>query len=431
MTTGPRNSPEQPRLLIQDAQRLADVEQKHARIRELLRAAAADAVLLQDPANLAWITAGADLSRNTPDGCQTSVFLTEEARVFATNAVDSAQLFERDAFGLGFQLKQREWFQPHGTLLDDLCRGRKVLCDTSLPGSRSAARPLQLLRLTLTNLELHRLQQLCQVLVHAVEVTCGQLQPGVSEAAIAGEISHRLVRRTVTPVRIQVCADGRNQRYRHWSFGEDPVTQYVSVSCTARRWGLHAAVSRTVCFDAPPTELAAAHQKAALVQATGMHFTRSGETPASVWPRVRRIYEKFGMAGEWMLADQADLLGYRPSEHQFNPASELQLQSGMAVFWHPSVHSAMPGDTLAIGPKSTETLTRSTVWPELRIQVRGHELSCPAILSLERQALAHPSIPALSEPDSAVLQFPANQPEPSRLESVWELDPAIVRMLRP
>jgi hypothetical protein len=30
-----------------------------------------------------------------------------------------------------------------------------------------------------------------------------------------------------------------------------------------------------------------------------------------------------------------------------------------------------------------------------------------------------------------VLQFPANQPEPSRLESVWELDPAIVRMLRP
>lgn len=431
MTTGPCDPPNHPRLLVQDIQRLADVEHKHARIRELLRAAAADAVLLQDPANLAWITAGADLSRNTPDGCQTSVFLTEEARVFATNAVDSAQLFERDAFGLGFQLKQREWFQPHSALVEDLCRGRKVLCDTHQPGGRPAARPLQLLRLTLTNLELQRLQQLCRVLVHAVEVTCGQLQQGITEAAIAGEISHRLVRRTVTPVRIQVCADGRNHRYRRWSFGEDPVAQYVSISCTARRWGLHAAVNRTVCFNAPPAELTATHQKAALVHATAIHFTRGGETPASVWPRVRRIYEKFDIAGEWMLADQADLLGYRPCEHQFTPASELQLQPGMVVFWHPSVHAAMPGDTLAIGASHAEILTKSTVWPELRIQVRGHEVSCPAILALEKQSQTTPAVATSPEPDFAVLQFPTNQPEPSRLESVWELDPAIVRMLRP
>ena len=430
MTTGPGDPPDQPRLLVQDTQRLADVEHKHARIRELLRAASADAVLLQDPANLAWITAGADLSRNTPDGCQTSVFLTEDARVFATNAVDSAQLFERDAFGLGFQLKQREWFQPHAALLEDLCRGRRVLCDSPLPGSRAAARPLQMLRLTLTNLELQRLKQLCRVLVHAVEVTCGQLQPGVTEAAVAGELSHRLIRRTVTPVRIQVCADGRNQRYRRWSFGEDQVAQYVSVSCTARRWGLHAAVSRTVCFDAPPAELAAAHQKAALVHATATHFSRAGETPASVWPRVRRIYEKFGIADEWMLADQADLLGYRPSEHQFTPTSELLLQPGMAVFCHPTVQSAMPGDTLAIGSANAEILSKSTVWPELRIQVRGCELACPAILSIERQSQATLTIQSSAEPDLAVLQFPANQPEPARLESVWELDPAIVRMLR-
>lgn len=431
MTTGMGEQPEQPRCLVQDAQRLADVEQKHGRIRELLRAAAADAVLLQDPANLAWLTAGADLSRNTQDGCQTSLFVTEDARVFATNAVDSAQLFERDVFGLGFQLKEREWFQPHGSLIEDLCRGRRVLCDGHVPGTRPAARPLQALRLALTPLETHRLRQLCRVLVHAVEVTCGQLHPGMTEAAAAGEISHRLIRRTVQPVRIQVCADGRNRRYRRWGYGEDPICDYASVSCTARRWGLHAAVNRTVCFDEAPRELAAAHQKAALVHATGLHFTRPGETPAAVWARVRRIYEKFGMPSEWFLSDQADLLGYRSSEHQFVPASDLMLQPGMAVFWHPSVDAAMPGDTVLLGAQRSEFLTESSVWPELRVHVRGQEWRCCGILSLEREVSFEQSSRWPAENDRTGLDFPQNHPEPARLESVWELDPAIVRMLRP
>ncbi|MEY3173873.1 MAG: hypothetical protein RLZZ436_1787 [Planctomycetota bacterium] len=431
MTTGGGPQSEQPRWLVQDAARLADVEHKHGRIRELLRAVGADAVLLQDPANLSWFTAGADLSRNVPDGCQTSIFVTEDARVFATNAVDSAQLFERDAFGLGFQLKQREWFQPHSGLVEDLCRGRRVLCDGPLPGTRPAARPLQALRLPLTALETHRLRQLCRVLVHAVEVTCGQLRPGTTEAATAGEISHRLIRRTVMPVRIQVCADGRNRRYRHWGYGEDPICDYASVSCIARRWGLHAAVNRTVCFGEVPRELAAAHQQAALVHATGLHFSRPGETPAAVWTRVRRIYEKFGMPSEWLLADQADLLGYRPSEHLFLPSSELLLQPGMVVFWHPSVGAAMPGDTLLLGSQRSEFLTESTVWPELRVHVRGQEWRCSGILCLERQGVQDERSGESLESDPAGLEFPQNHPEPARLESVWELDPAIVRMLRP
>ncbi|MFM7055656.1 MAG: M24 family metallopeptidase [Planctomycetota bacterium] len=422
---------DQPRCLVQDTQRLADVEHKHARIRELLRVAAADAVLLQDPANLAWLTAGADLTRNTPDGCQTSIFVTEEARVFATNAVDSPQLFERDVFGLGFQLKEREWFQPHRLLVEDLCRGRRVLCDTPLAGTRLAARPLQSLRLSLTTLDVQRLRQLCRVLVHAVEVTAGQLRPGITEAAVAGEIAHRLLRRTVQPVRIQVCADGRNQRYRRWSFGEDSIQNFASVSCTARRWGLHAAVSRTMCFGDAPRELAAAHQKAALVHATGLHFTRPGETVAAVWTRVRRIYEKFGMPSEWLLADQADLLGYRPSEHQFVPASDLLLQPGMLVFWHPSMGAAMPGDTLLLGSQRGEFLTESSVWPEVRVHVRDQEWRCCGILSLQRRDAADESARWETESDQTELEFPRNQPEPARLESIWELDPAIVRMLRP
>jgi len=95
------------RQLIQDADRVADVELKHQRVRQLLAATGADALLLQDPANIAWFAAGADMTRGGSESCQTSVFVTEDARLFATNSVDSTLIFEREAFGLGFQLKQR------------------------------------------------------------------------------------------------------------------------------------------------------------------------------------------------------------------------------------------------------------------------------------------------------------------------------------
>ena len=85
------------RCLLQDVQRLEDVEQKHERIRQLLKVQQADAVLLQDAASLAWFTAGVDLSRSQAELCQVSIFVTEDARLFATNSVDAVQLFEREA----------------------------------------------------------------------------------------------------------------------------------------------------------------------------------------------------------------------------------------------------------------------------------------------------------------------------------------------
>ncbi|MEY4189237.1 MAG: hypothetical protein RIT02_4271 [Planctomycetota bacterium] len=373
------------RCLLQDEQRLADVELKHEMLRQLLRTQQADAILLQDPAALSWITAGADLTRSQVDGCQTSVFITDDARLFATNSVDAVQLFEREAFGLGFQLKQREWQQPHAELVADLCRSRRVLSDCNAEGTTQVSRLIQGLRQSLTPLEVDRLRRLSQVLVHAVEVTACGIRPGRTESDVAGEVAHRLLRRTVWPARIQVAADGRNQRYRHWGFAEDAIERSAVISCTARRWGLHAAVTRTVSLGKAPERLLKAHTQAVLMHATGMYFSRAGEPVADVWARVQRIYEKFGLPDEWRLADQAELLGYRLSEHQVGPESEHRLSSRQVLFWHPSVDQAMCGDSVLTGER-VECLTASSKWPAMVVQVRGVPVTCAGILQIPQTA---------------------------------------------
>ncbi len=427
MSSGSMDDASRRRCLIQDKRRLADVEEKQERVRSFLASVGADAMLLQDPANIAWFTAGGDLSRCASDSCTSSVFVTEDARLFATNAVDSSQLFERECFGLGFQLKQREWFQPHGALVEDLCRGRKVVSDSGFEGTRNVGKRIAQLRLPLTGLEVDRLRKLSKVLVHAVEVTAGHIRKGVAEAAVAGELSNRLLRRTVTPTRIQVCADGRNIRYRHWSYSEDSIESYATVSCVARRWGLHVAVSRTVCLDEVPSDLWTAHQKAVMMHATGIYFSRHGQQLKDVWPKVKRIYDKSGLPSEWQLCDQADIIAYRTSEHQLTPASEFELQGPVPIFWHPGVSGAMPGDTVLVMPSGFEMLTRSTVWPELKVQVKGHDVPCSGLL-LIRETQAPESSETISrdhDQGSAIFRgynLPDDDADGSRMDSIWELD---------
>lgn len=417
------------RHLIQDTERLEDVELKHGRVRQLLAATGADALLLQDPANISWFTAGADLARYGSENCQTSLFVTEDARLFATNSVDSILIFEREAFGLGFQLKQREWFQPHSDLIDDLTRGRRVISDTSIVGTRGAAHRIAQIRLPLTPLEVSRLRRLSKVAVHAVEVSAVNVRAGVTEAEVAGEVSHRLMKRTVMPVRIHVSADGRNQRYRHWSYGEDRIESYATICCVARRWGLHAAVARTVAIDKIPTELWEAHQKAVLVHGAGMYFTSEGSLLKDVWPKVRRIYEKFGMPCEWQLTDQADVIGYCASEVQLTPDSDFELRSPVAVYWHPSVSMAMPGDTVLVNEHGTEQLTRSSMWPELQVKVKGHDIPCCGILrtgkterlSISAQELTQSS--SMNDTQDGFTLDPTCQ-NGGRVDSIWEMETA-------
>lgn len=407
-------------LLVQDAARLADVEVKHDRVRQLLDQHEADALLLQDSANISWLSAGADLHRCASEDCETSLFVTRDARLFATNSVDSAQIFEREAFGLGFQLKQRDWYEPHSELVSDLCRGRTVLSDRPVRHAKPMRRAIRTMRLPLTALEAERLRTLGHVAVHAIEATGHNLQAGQTEAEVAGEISHRLMKRTVAAARVNVCGDGRNERYRHWTFGDRPIEHYAAISCVARRWGLHVGVTRTVCIDHVPDPLLQSFRHASMVHATGIFFSRTGSRLSDVWQKVQRIYEKFGMASEWQLADQASVIGYGLSDVQLRPAADFKLPASSAMFWHPSVGPAMVGDTILCTESANEQLTSSSTWPRVSVRVKGCEVTCPGILLVGPQRSS--STPEELRPTEVSCPEHPEELPLENVESVWELN---------
>ena len=380
VTSGPAEPASSGEIQISTPERGLDVEQKHRLVSEFLESHQYDALLLQEAGNFAWFTSGGDCSRSRSSETTAALFITPEARVVMTSNADSAQLFERELPGLGFQLKERPWYEPRHVLLDDVCRGRTVAGDSSFGAVSDVSPQLIGLRLPLTVLECERLRELGRAVAHAVEATARNCRPGETEAEIAAEMAHRLIKRQVNPERIQVCADGQYQRYRHWSFGTRPVRQSCVISALARRWGLCVGATRTICFGEPSEELRSAHHRAMLIHATGMYFCQPEWEIFEVWDRVQRIYEKFGVSEEWRHAEQAEIIGYRVNEVPIVPKSEFRLASRMAVHWHPSVGPAVAGDTILLADDSFEILTPMENWPKLTVEVKGSAIHCPDIL---------------------------------------------------
>lgn len=374
------DSSSSPELATINPERTADIDFKHRLVSEFLARHRYDALLLEKPANFAWFTSGADSSRAGSSETAAGLFITPEARVVITTNVDSTQLFERELPGLGFQLKERPWHEPRHALVDDLCRGRAVAGDRGNGRTKDVSVHLTAMRIPLTALECERIRQVGRLVAHAVEATARHCRRGQTEAEIAGELSHRLIRHRIVPERLQVVADGRGRRYRNWSYGDEPLGQYCTISAVGRKQGLCVGVSRTVAFGEIPAELRGAHQRAMLMQATGMYFSQREWELFETWNRVQRIYEKFGFPDEWQRARQAEIIGYEPAEVPVVPRSEFHLQARMAVYWHPSVGPALGGDSILVSEKGFELLTPMEAWPRVTVKVKGTPIHCPDVL---------------------------------------------------
>ena len=363
-----------------DVERSAVIDARHQMLGDLMREQGFDGILLSRPSNFAWFTAGGDSTRGSWNDAVSSLFVTPEARVVLSRNTDSTQLFDRQIPGLGFQLKERVWTESREVLMGDICRSRNVACDQSFENCPDVSLHLAGMRLPLSQQEMKTLVRAGTVVAHAVEATARGFNRGETEAEVAGQISHRLLRHSAIPVRIQVWADGQGERYRHWGFGEAPIERFCTLTAVVRLNGLHVGVSRTVSFGTPSKELRSAHLDCLLVESTGIFFSQRQWEIDETWSRVERIYDKFGHTEEWHFSDQGCVTGYELCEAPITPRSEYRLQAGMPVYWHSSIGPALVSDTVLITDEGLSIVTRMENWPRVDIDVKGVTLSRPDIL---------------------------------------------------
>lgn len=361
-----------------------DVEIKHQRIREFLDRNDQEAVVLGRAESVAWFTSGGDLGQ----GCGSEfssilLFINRNSRAVITDNVQSSRVFEEELAGLGFQLKERPWFDDPLRIVAELCHNKRVVSDLSTCGYtpwRREFEPLSALRRRLTRLERQRLRELGRTLAMAVEATCRNFNQGEREADVAGHLAHRLIREGVVPIELRVASDDRLGRYRQPKFKAEPIDKRATISVTGRRHGLCASLTRTVSFGPVDDEFRSHHGLATMVDATSIFFSRPGEPVSEVFRRARRIYEKFDAPHEWTLDYQGAFIGYSARDALLVPDSGIVLEADNVVCWSPSVGAARSEDTIVVDARGFEVVTAAQNWPQLEVAVKGFIIPRPGIL---------------------------------------------------
>jgi Xaa-Pro aminopeptidase len=368
---------------VELVRRRHDVEEKQGRVAAFLEASGHDAVVLGRADSIAWFTSGGDLGQGL--GSEAGVvllYINRTSRAIVTDNVQSARVFEEEVARLGFQLKERPWYDDPSRVIAELGHSKKIAGDvgqTAFPWPR-AENPLRELQRPLTGLERQRLRELGRTLALSVEATCRNFVQGETEADVAGHLAHRLIREGVVPVDLRVAGDDRLARYRQPSFKAAPIRQRATITVTGRRFGLCASLTRTVSFGPAGADFHKSHGLAAMVDATCIFFSRPGEKVRDVFRRARRIYEKFEHPHEWTLDYQGHVTGYSPREVLLLPDSPTPLEAGTAVCWSPSVGPARSEDTVVIDDRGYEVVTEAQNWPKVEVIVKGYSIPRPGVL---------------------------------------------------
>ncbi len=360
--------------------RRADVEQKQARVASLLGELGCDRLLLLEPENVAWMTSGA-AARGVLDPAQMpALLLSADSRCVVCSNVDSQRFFDEEIDGLGFQLKEWPWHWGREQLLAELCRGRAVACDRPWGGCQGAADALRALRRVLTPYERACYHALGETLSHALEATCRTLERGMTEREVAGQVGHRLLHRGAQPLAIAVAADGRSSRYRHCDFTPTPVNHFCVLTATARKYGLYATASRTVCFGPADDTLRREHSVACKVSATYVACSWPDALPQQILGTGERVYTLTGFEHEWLLSPQGHVTGRSPVELMLTPQTEDLLQEGTAVTWTATAGASASCDTYLITEQGADILTPTETWPVKKIYVQGAHFFRPDLL---------------------------------------------------
>jgi Xaa-Pro aminopeptidase len=362
--------------------RRADIDTKQARIAALLNQIECEGLMILDQANLAWLTSGAVARTILDPGELPGLYFTPAQRWLLASNVESQRMFDEEMDGLGFLLKEWPWHWRREQLLTDLCQGRTVATDVSRPYSAKVIGPhLRLMRRTMTIYEQACYQQLGELLAQALEAVCRTAQPGDSERELAGQLSHRLLRRGAVPAALSVSADGRSRVYRRHGFTAARVDRSCIIMATVRKYGLHATAARSFCFGPLEEVLREQHFTACKVAATYIASTWPDAMPQEILNAGKRVYLLTGFEHEWHLCPQGHLTGRAPVELNLSPETTELLRGGYVVTWGPTVGAAVCCDTFLVSDAGPELLTPANGdWPLVSVRVSGAEFKCPHIL---------------------------------------------------
>jgi Xaa-Pro dipeptidase len=354
-----------PITLVTEAAWNAELDAKHERLVEWLKAQDLSGILIRRNENVAWLAGGAvELRVLTPGETGVASLLVTAAgkRYYLTTENEAPRLNDEEFGALDFEPVLFPWFADDTNAFAVKLAGGRLGSDT--PGAGLTPVDLYPLRASLSESEIARYRWLGTETAAATVEALHQVEPGLSEFDLEAITAAGLLRRGILPSVALYAVDERIFKYKHAVARGRRLKQYGMLNLCSRKWGLAISITRFIHFGAPPTDLVERFKSAARVNAQLLNATRAGATSAVLFKAAQAAYAREGFAGEERFHHQGGATGYGEREWVATPDGAQVVLDNQAFAWNPSIRGGKIEDTVILHDGVIENLTST---PELPI----------------------------------------------------------------
>ena len=359
----------------------AELEAKHEKLVEWLKAQGLAGVLIRRNENVAWLTGGAvELRVLTP--CETGVaallVTAEGKRHYFTTENEAPRLHDEEFGALDFEPMLFPWWANDTDAAAAKLAGGPLGSDTPAAGAKTVS--LAALREGLSESEIARYRWLGLETAAATVEALNEVEPGLSEYDLEAITAGALLRRGILPSVYLYAVDDRILKYKHAVARGKRLKQYGMLNLCSRKWGLAISITRFIHFGELPAELAPRFQAAAQVNAALLNATRVGATSAELFKVAQAAYAAQGFPGEERFHHQGGPTGYGEREWVATPDGTEIVVNNQAFAWNPSIRGGKTEDTVLLRDGVIENLTPTPELPTIEAKVEGSTYAAAGVL---------------------------------------------------
>ena len=352
--------------LVTEAAWNLELEAKHERLVEWIKAEGLAGVLIRRNENVAWLTGGAvEVRVLTPaeTGVASLVVTAAGKRYYLTTENEAERLNDEEFGALDFEPVLFPWFADDTSACARKLAGGRLGSDT--PGAGLTPVDLYPLRASLSESEIARYRWLGAETAEATVEALEQVEPGLSEFDLEAITAQGLLRRGILPSVALYAVDERIFKYKHAVARGRRLKQFGMLNLCSRKWGLAISITRFLHFGAPPADLVERFKSAARVNRQLLNATRAGATSAALFKAAQAAYAQEGFASEERFHHQGGATGYGEREWVAAPNGSQVVLDRQAFAWNPSIRGGKIEDTVILRDGVIENLTPTPELPTL------------------------------------------------------------------
>ena len=360
----------------------AEATARRARARTFLAQVGLDALIINRQDHFAWLTCGGDNRVvTTSEQGFAYLVLTADAQWLVAYSIDGQRFLDEQVPGQGYELVQMHWHEGSPLAkVEELTRGLRAGSDTPLPGARLLGAELVDLHYPLSDLDIARCRWIGRTTNAILSSVARDLQPGCTEQEIAARLLYEYAGQGMTLDVLIVGADERISRYRHPLPTENVLRRYCLLHPAARRWGLHANVTRLVHFGAPPSRVQRAFDTAVTVAGHVASLLAPGVAFADILAEQKRLYAALGYGDEWHYHFQGGITGYTladPARSLVHGAHAVERQ---AFDYFITITGAKVEELALLTEAGVEVPSLGPGWPVREVETPSGVIAMPDML---------------------------------------------------